>query len=84
MHAVHRTRVAHIAEEAEQLAGVARLIQYKAAEVLAKGGTLDMQQQLAFITSTFARMTKDWGVVEQLQQQGVKHKPAIDLIRKEA
>lgn len=75
MHAQHRTRLAQMQTEAEQLAGNARMIADAIAETLATGGKLSIQPQMAFMTGTLMRMAKDWGVVEQLQHQGVAHRP---------
>lgn len=75
MHAVHRTKVQLLKDEAEALSGAARQIAHRASEVLDKGGKLDMQLQMNFVTSAYARLAKDWGVIEQLQQQGVVAKP---------
>lgn len=81
MHAVHHVRLGQIHEQAEAIRGTADMIANAIAESLAAGGQISIQPQIAFLTSAFARMQKDWGVVEQLQQQGVRHRPASNNVR---
>lgn len=68
---IHKTRLSQIEAEAAALAGTCQKIAQQAAEVLEKGGALQVQPQIAFITGSVARMVKDWGVIEQLQSVGV-------------
>jgi hypothetical protein len=75
MHAQHRIRLAQLQTEADNLAGAARKISDTIAETLARGGSVSIQPQIAFITGSMLRMMKDWGVIEQLQQQGTQHRP---------
>jgi len=74
---IHQTRVERVCDEARQLAGVYNLIASKAEEVLDKGGQLQIQPQMAFTTGALCRMLKDWGVLEQLQAEGVAQKRSI-------
>ena len=46
---IHRTRIEAIALEAEQLGGAAYRIAQSSAEVLHRGGRLQVDQQLSFI-----------------------------------
>jgi len=61
------------------LAGTAAKIAQAINQTLDQGGTVNIQPQLAFITGAHARIAKDVGVVEFLQQQGVTQKkpPAV-------
>ena len=68
---LHRTRISQIESEAAALAGALQKIADTAQEVLTRGGQLQVQPQVAFITGGIARMLKDLGVVEQLQGDGI-------------
>jgi hypothetical protein len=70
MHAQLRSRVAQVRQLSIDLAGTANKIIQTLDEVLEKGGTVNIQSQMAFITSVNARMTKDCGVIEHLQSHG--------------
>ena len=70
----HRRALEQIRDAAISVAGTAAKIAEAANEVLDKGGTLNVQPQLAFITGAHARMLKDQGVVEHLQKRGTSQK----------
>jgi len=73
--AVHRTRLEQVRNEATSLAGNAARIAQAINQVLEKGGQVNIQPQMNFITGAYARMLKDLGVIEQLQSQGVRQRP---------
>jgi hypothetical protein len=68
LYAQQRVRMQEMHREAAELASVANKIAGAAQQVIERGGTLDIQPQMAFLTSVYARMQKDWGVIEHLQQ----------------
>lgn len=68
---IHRSRLAQIEAEASATAGALQRIALAAQEVLARGGQLQIQPQMAYATGSILRMVKDWGVVESLQADGV-------------
>ena len=74
MQSDHRKRVLQIREDAVSLAGTAHKIVEAANQVLEQGGFFSIQGQMAFITGAHARMMKDIGVVEHLQNKGVSQK----------
>lgn len=65
--AAHRKRLAMVREEAINLAGACRRIELSIDEIMASGGTLQIQPQMAFVVGATSRMIKDWGVIEYLQ-----------------
>lgn len=71
---IHKGRLNNIMDEAEHLAGTMTKIANECREVLEQGGQLHAQPQVAFATGSLARLIKDWGVVEQLQQDGVSQR----------
>ena len=78
MQLIHRSRLEQIRKEAATVAGVALKIIQTMDQVLEVGGTASIQPQMSYLTGALARITKDWGLVEYLQQlQGVaQRKPA--------
>lgn len=68
---VLRKKLKQIAEDADSLQGTAKKITHMTDEALIKGGVVAIQAQMAFITGAHARMMKDLGVIEFLQNQGV-------------
>lgn len=74
MQATHRKRVEMIRDEAINIAGTATKIAQAMAQVLERGGAVNVQSQVAYITGGFARLQKDWGVVEYLQANGAQIK----------
>ena len=75
MQRAHRTRLEQLREEATSVAGTALKIAQAIEQVLKEGGGINVQPQMSFLTGAFARMTKDVGVVEFLQSQGINQKP---------
>lgn len=76
MKVVHANKLKLIRDEAQSMAGALTTIANVINETLDKGGVVNIQAQLNFITGAHARITKDYGVVEYLQQmQGVSVKP---------
>lgn len=76
--AQHRRCLEHIREQALNLAGNMHVIANAIKEVEEKGGTIDIQRQIDFLTSTYARLLKDWGVTTHLQFLGARqHKKLI-------
>jgi hypothetical protein len=71
---VHRRRIEAIHRDSEELAGVMRLIHQRADTVLKVGGRLDAQKQMNYALGAVARILKDWGVVEHLQEQLIEQK----------
>jgi hypothetical protein len=71
---VHEKRLRTVRENASQLAGTARQIELMIDEVLGRGGILNAQAQVAYIVGAVMRMQKDLGVIEQLQQYGIRHR----------
>ena len=69
--ALHRQRAEQILSEVESLAGTMGKVAAHIREVLDRGGTLQIQPQMAFAVGALMRIEKDWGVVEQLQSEGV-------------
>lgn len=69
--ALHRARIETIRNEAIALGGTVSKIAAALTQALEKGGAANIQPQIAYLTGAHARMLKDWGVVEQLQQHGV-------------
>jgi len=63
-------RLELLRDEAVELSGVAHRVFHAVNETLDRGGTVSIQQQMNFITSVYARMLKDWGVLENLQSHG--------------
>ena len=71
MQANHRKRIEQIRDDMISLAGTAAKVADVTRQVLEKGGTVNIQPQMSFITSAYARMMKDVGVIEFLQAQGM-------------
>jgi hypothetical protein len=65
--------------EATELSVVANRIAVASREILDCGGSLDVQSQMNFVTSLYARMVKDWGVIEHMQQttKGLRAHPTL-------
>jgi len=76
MQALHRARLEAIRNDAISLAGTTAKIAEAISQVLDKGGMAHVQPQMAFFTGTYARMMKDWGVIEHLQAQGASQRKA--------
>lgn len=77
MQAAHRRALKQLSEEAVRAMQNAALMANAIDEVLKeKGGKINVQPQMAFLTGSLARMQKDIGVIEYLQHQGVSQKPA--------
>ncbi len=74
---IHESRLRAIQQNASQIAGTARQIELAIDELLAKGGIINVQGQIAYIVGAMMRMQKDFGVIEQLQQYGIRHKPRM-------
>jgi hypothetical protein len=68
---IYAARLALIRDEAASLATAAAKVVGAIEQVLEQGGAASIQPQMAFMSGEMARMTKDWGVVEYLQAQGV-------------
>lgn len=77
MRANHRKRLEAIRNDAISLAGTAAKIAEAITQVLEKGGGVSIQPQMSFLTGAHARMSKDQGVVEFLQQQGTVQKKQV-------
>jgi hypothetical protein len=71
---IHHKRLRTVRDNASQLSGAARQIELAIDEVLARGGILNAQAQIAYMVGSIMRMQKDLGVIEQLQQYGIRHK----------
>lgn len=71
---IHRDRLEQIRNDALGVAGAANKIAQSITQVLENGGTIETQRQMHFITGAYARMLKDFGVVEQLQKEGATQK----------
>lgn len=69
--AIHKARLEQVVAEAENLGGAAYRIAQMATEVLHRGGRLQADPQLSFIVGALMRLTKDVGVISQLQAEGV-------------
>lgn len=78
---LHRSRLKHIQEEVEGLAGAFTHIANQCQEVLDNGGTLQIQPQLHYAWGAIARLLKDCGVIEQLQGDGVAAKKVLKRIK---
>ena len=76
LQAVLRKKLKQIAEDADSLQGTAKKIMHMTEEALVKGGVVAIQAQMTFMTGAHARMMKDLGVIEFLQNQGVVLKKA--------
>lgn len=74
MQAQHRVRLQQIQNEALSLAGTATKIAQEINQVLDRGGMAHIQPQMQYLTGAYARMSKDWGVVEHLQHNGVSQR----------
>ena len=74
MRSRHRQALLNLIEQAAAISQAAALITDKANETLHRGGAVSVQQQLNFITGAHARLVKDWGLIEYLQQQGVRQR----------
>jgi hypothetical protein len=68
---IYTARLALIRDEAASLATAATKVVGAIEQAIEQGGTASIQSQMAFLAGEMARMTKDWGVVEYLQAQGV-------------
>ncbi len=75
LQAIHRRRIEMIRDEAINLAGTATKIAQAMTQILERGGAINIQAQMSFITGAHARISKDWGVAEHLQAQGSTIKP---------
>ena len=67
---LHRSRLIELQREAAQVASTGLRISQALSQILDQGGKAHIQPQMAFLTGALARMMKDWGVIEQLQQEG--------------
>lgn len=74
--AAHRTLLERIEEEAHRVTHNGALIASQIEELKIKGGKLDIQAQMNFLTGAHMRMMKDLGAIEHLQKRGVVQKPA--------
>lgn len=77
LEAQHRRSLEHIREQALNLAGNMHVMANAIAEVQEKGGVVDIQRQMDFLTSTHARLLKDWGIAAHLQQLGARQRKKI-------
>lgn len=71
----------NVAQEAEGIARAAIKIANMIEETATKGGTVQIQPQVVYLTGAMARMMKDLGVVEHLQKHGAAIRSRA-LIRK--
>lgn len=62
----------NVLTEAEGIAGAATKIAQKIQEIRDRGGMLNIQPQIMYLTGAMARMMKDLGVVEHLQKHGTR------------
>lgn len=65
-----RKKMEQIRGDAIQMAGAANQIAHILDEILSEGGAANIQKQMSFLVSALARMQKDVGVTEYLQQIG--------------
>lgn len=79
LQATLRTRLEQMKKDAESTAGTAQKAAQAIAEILEKGGTLDIQPQMNFLTGAHARMVKDYGVIEFLLRQGVSVRKPLSV-----
>lgn len=67
LRSLHRAKLIAMRDELTRSAGVALRIAEAIGAVLERGGTLNAQPQMNFLTGSQARVTKDWGIIEHLQ-----------------
>lgn len=75
--AQHKKCLQHIREQALNLAGNMHVIANAIKEVEENGGVVDIQRQMDFLTSTHARLLKDWGITTHLQFLGARQRRKI-------
>jgi hypothetical protein len=64
----HRRQLGTIGHGAASIADCAQRIAHAADEAISTGDILSVQSQINFLTGAFARLLKDWGVVEHMQK----------------
>jgi len=77
--AQHRKRLEQIRDDSIGVAGTAAKISQAMVQALEQGGTVNIQPQIQFLTGAYARILKDFGVVEHLQYLGATQKKPTAL-----